>query len=840
MDSKNNFVPRILVYAVIFFAAVIAAATFYNVGASDQPGFRVMRTTTGYRIEADDFGVIRKTANAVSNAERINVPGSNSTVFVWNEQGSAKTSSTFYSISLDGKTVSPPTEARYNILLRYAKFDPLESVPNVPENLASRNDGGDDVYIVQFRTQAIDGYLDSLESFGVKVYKYIPDHSYIVRMDDAVREKVSSLAFVRWVGKYEPAYKIDPEVIASLSHLSKKTNRYNIMMLERGAAMQSDAASAIERIGGKVDKIIPEGFRMEATLDDEQLFAAAQLKGVMFIDRWSAPENDMNIVRQIGGANFVESTLGFRGEGVRAEVLDNGLRQSHNDFNSGLPPILHNSPGTYEDGGNHGTSTYGINFGRGTSNANGRGLLPEAQGIFADYSYLNNRYTHTEQLSQSPYYAVYQSNSWGNSLTTRYNTISAEVDDILFQNDIVITQSQSNAASTDSRPQAWAKNIVSVGGIRHYNTASFNDDRWAYSASTGPAADGRIKPELASFYDSVYTTYNASNSSYYQFGGTSAATPIVAGHFGIFFQMWHAGLFGNPTGATVFDSRPHMTTSKAIMINTARQWDMNISGTDITRERQGFGHPDLENLYSLRNKMLIVDETDVLTNLQSKSYVVFVPQGSTDPLKVTMVYNDPMGSPSASRARVNDLSLKVTDPDGNVFWGNNGLGVGGGMWSASGGSANIVDTVENVFIRTPMVGAWTIEVIASEINEDARLETAGTRDVDFALVASGITRVSPTAGEVSISGRILTGEGTPISAAVIRVTDDEGITKTVRTGTFGFYSIDGLRAGRSYIITAAHPRHQFFPASIVRSVNDNITDVDFISGEGSYGRARSR
>src|SRR5690606_41896317 len=137
---------------------------------------------------------------------------------------------------------------------------------------------------------------------------------------------------------------------------------------------------------------------------------------------------------------------------------------------------------------------------------------------------------------------------------------------------------------------------------------------------------GRETPDLPSFYDAAATKYMESKRSYYPFGGTSAATPSVAVHFGIFFQMWHAALFGDPTGATVFNSRPHMTTAKAIMINTARQWDMNISGTDITRERQGFGHPDLENLYSLRNKMLIFDRADVLEKLPSTRYFVFVPQ----------------------------------------------------------------------------------------------------------------------------------------------------------------------------------------------------------------------
>jgi hypothetical protein len=250
MNSQNNFVPRILVFAVIFFAAVIAAATFYGVGAADQPECSVSRDAAGYRIEADGFGIIRQTQNAVSNVERLSVGDSNSTVFIWNEQGSAEKPSTFYSISLDGKTVSPAAEARYKVLLRYAEFDPLESVPNVPENLASRNGGGDDVYIVQFKTQTIDGYINALESFGAKVYKYLPDYSYIVRMDATTREKTLSLPFVRWIGKYEPAYKIDPDIIATLSPGTKRSNRYNIMMLDRGAAMQNDAGSVIESIGG--------------------------------------------------------------------------------------------------------------------------------------------------------------------------------------------------------------------------------------------------------------------------------------------------------------------------------------------------------------------------------------------------------------------------------------------------------------------------------------------------------------------------------------------------------------------------------------------------------------
>ena len=536
----------------------------------------------------------------------------------------------------------------------------------------------------------------------------------------------------------------------------------------------------------------------------------------------------MNIVRSTGGANFVESTVGFRGEGVRAEVLDAGLLFTHTDFQSGLAPIAH-GPNSVDS---HGTATYGINFGRGTTNSAARGMLPEAQGIFADYDSMTNRYTHTAQLKQDPYKAVYQSNSWGNALTTSYTTVSAELDDILFIEDFVVLNSQSNNGNQMSRPQAWAKNVVSVGGIRHFDTASFSDDRWAgsgTSASVGPAADGRIKPDLAHFYDSVHTTTSTNNTAYTtSFGGTSAATPITAGHFGLFFQMWHKGIFGNSTSTSVFDSRPHMTTAKAMMINTAVQWDMTIPGTDTTRVRQGFGRADVKNLYDLRGKMKIVNESDVLTNLQSKSYQVNVTAGTVTPLKVTMVYADPMGNPAATRARINDLNLKVTAPNGDIYWGNNGLGVGGGMWSTPGGSPNLVDTVENVFIQNPAVGPWTIEVIAAALVQDARVETPSVIDADYALVASGITP-APTAAMVSVGGRVTTADGYGIKGVTVSMIGGNGGVRTTVSDSFGSYSFTDVPVGETFAFAVSAKRYSFGQSTQVRTIYDETGDIDFVA-----------
>ncbi|NIM62618.1 MAG: hypothetical protein GTO30_13540, partial [Acidobacteria bacterium] len=60
---------------------------------------------------------------------------------------------------------------------------------------------------------------------------------------------------------------------------------------------------------------------------------------------------------------------------------------------------------------------------------------------------------------------------------------------------------------------------------------------------------------------------------------------------------------------------------------------------------------------------------------------------------------------------------------------NHGLDVGN--WSTSGGGANTVDTVENVFVENPEAGTWTVEVTAFEVNADSHVET-NALDADFA------------------------------------------------------------------------------------------------------------
>jgi uncharacterized repeat protein (TIGR02543 family) len=642
-----------------------------------------------------------------------------------------------YRISLDGKNYSRELAQRHEIRLNRRVFDPLVNPPIVPEAARAQAARGVMLYIVQCVTQAIPAFQEQIAAAGGEICGTLPYHSLIVAMSGDTAGHVKRMPFVRWVGHYLPAYKLGPGLEKGISTTADTFTHYSIYLTKKNK--KNEVARFIESIGGEV-LLKPKSRRMEASLTESQMQQVAAHTHVLAIDLWTPIEDDMNIVRDLSGADYLESVRGYTGQGVRAEVCDGGLRTTHVDFQAN-PPLIHagNSSST-----SHGTSVYGIVFGDGTGQSSGRGMLPDAeQPIFAAYGAFSDRYLHTEQLvnPSGSYRAVFQTNSWGNTRTFYYTTISAEMDEIIFDLDILILQSQSNAGNQDSRPQAWAKNILSVGGVRHYNTLDRGDDCWCTSASIGPADDGRIKPDLWHFYDNTWAPYYSSDTSYSNFGGTSGATPITAGHMGLVFQMWADGVFssGPGQGRDVFNSRPHATTAKALLIHSAYQYPFSGTGHDKTRMHQGWGMADVQNLHDMAQQHgwgfpVLIDESAVITPLQTHTYNVDVT--GSEPLRATMVYADPPGVPGASVHRINDLSLKVTSPGGTVYWGNNGLN--SGVWSSSGGSSNTLDTVENVFIQNPQTGTWTVQVLADEVVQDGHVET-GAIDADYALIVSGGT-----------------------------------------------------------------------------------------------------
>jgi hypothetical protein len=682
-------------------------------------------------VESEDLGSVRTLLRQTGTEPRQLVTGGEAArgafFAAWSEAGSRWSSFT----QDGGATWSDARAIRTAIRLRDGAIEPGFAMPEAPETLSLPAQG--ELFIVQFKSVSLPEWRLALADRGVEIFNYLPHNAHIVRMSPALRATVESLDFVQRLEPYHPYYRLSRELRDwSAAAAPEEQRRVRVMTLEWGPEGKQRVLEFANGIGAQTAQYWPSGHLFELWLTPSQLGQIAQHDDILWMDPWTPPETDMDLVREDAGTNWYENDSGICGQGVRGEVMDNGIEQNHMDFD-GL--LIH---GPAPDIQSHGTNTTGIVFGNGDrdgdGNAQGTGHMPCAeQAIFADYGGLVDRFAHTQELKGSPYFASFQTNSWGDARTLSYTSVSHEMDDIIWRLDIAITQSQSNSGNQQSRPQAWGKNIISVGGVRHYNTLSTADDAWASGASIGPAEDGRIKPDVNYWYDSIYTT-TTGNSYTTGFGGTSAATPEVAGVLGLMVRMWADNVWGtNPAGSTVFDKQPHFSTMKALLINNAQQYPFSGTADDLTRMHQGWGRPNLQLAKERAATSFVVDEETPLQLNQAEFYDIVVVEGESE-LKVTMVYPDPPGTTSAALHRINDLNLRVTSPSGTVYHGNVGLDVG--TESSPGGSPNDIDTVENVFVANPEPGTWSVVVEAVEINQDAYLDTPGA-DAAFALVVTG-------------------------------------------------------------------------------------------------------
>ena len=89
---------------------------------------------------------------------------------------------------------------------------------------------------------------------------------------------------------------------------------------------------------------------------------------------------------------------------------------------------------------------------------------------------------------------------------------------------------------------------------------------------------------------------------------------------------------------------------------------------------------------------------------------------------------------------------------------------------------------------------------------------------------------APTAANVSLSGRVLTSNGSGLRNAAVMLTDQIGITRTAFTSSFGYYRFDDVATGQSYTVGVNSKRFQFVPQLI--SVSDALTGVDFVADSG--------
>lgn len=267
---------------------------------------------------------------------------------------------------------------------------------------------------------------------------------------------------------------------------------------------------------------------------------------------------------------------------------------------------------------------------------------------------------------------------------------------------------------------------------------SDNPQGMAAFSSRGPTDDGRIKPDViapgtnilsARSHDPAFAPLlgswgvYAENENYVYNGGTSMATPLVAGTVAL-VRQWYVEQQGLPN--------PSSALIKATLINGAIDLTPGQYGTGSTLEIpprpnpvEGWGRVNLyRSLVGVPPRVIWFD--DHIAGLQTGEQVVYE-AGPYElevvnlavPLQVTLVWTDYPGSPAAEKQLVNDLDLTVIDPDGREWHGN---GIDGDR----------TNNVEGVEIAQPARGRYRIIVEAHNIPQGPQ---------SYALVvAGGLTR----------------------------------------------------------------------------------------------------
>ncbi|HVF76413.1 MAG TPA: S8 family serine peptidase [Acidimicrobiales bacterium] len=125
--------------------------------------------------------------------------------FVQQQRADAGTSPREQIAKQHAKSASSRTMVR----IAAGAFDPAKGVPEVPADLQA---AATRYWFVQVHAPATKPVRVAIEAAGAEILGTVPDVTYLVRADAAAAAKVTAVQGVRWVGMFQPAWKVAPGI----------------------------------------------------------------------------------------------------------------------------------------------------------------------------------------------------------------------------------------------------------------------------------------------------------------------------------------------------------------------------------------------------------------------------------------------------------------------------------------------------------------------------------------------------------------------------------------------------------------------------------------------------
>ena len=539
-----------------------------------------------------------------------------------------------------------------------------------------------------------------------------------------------------------------------------------VVMLHPDADLGADSQRLADASGGQVVSRVRSINAVVLHAPASRVKALASDDAVMWVEPPLPAMQHLNAEnRVLTGVNTVNSApYGLDGSGVTVMVYDGGKVANHGDFAGRLTVGPTDTSGVSD----HATHVAGTVGASGAGNANHRGMAPGVQIVsygFEQPGGLQQGFLYTDPGDLEADYTAailqFGADISNNSIGTNtepngypcewqgnYGVTSALIDAIARGSTgspfrIVWAAGNERQGSRcdvegfgdyySSAPPSGAKNHIGVGSV------DSDTDLVSSFSSWGPVDDGRIKPDVSapgcqSGGDGGVTS-TGSSGGYNSKCGTSMASPTVAGIAALILEQWRLTFPGEP------DLRN--STLKAILANTAE--DRGNLGPDYQ-----YGYGSVRAVPAVDTVMAENVIEAQVSQGETYRFVVIVDPQDTE-LKVTIAWDDPSGVPNVNPVLVNDLDLRVTGPDGTVYF----------PWTLNPANPSApavrtvrdgVNNIEQVFVDNPLPGGYSVEVIGFNVAQGP--------SQTFGAVSNGYLVNCSSAGLVAFGASVLPCNGT--------------------------------------------------------------------------------
>ena len=629
--------------------------------------------------------------------------------------------------------------------------------------------------IIQFTSIPTEVDKAVLNQNGVELLEYIPNFAFIAQLKNVTSATMQSLN-IKGAIPYTATFKLSKS-ISNQENPSWAINGDNIDLFVSPHlnVTRFDLVTYLNSLGAQFLIENSQEEYEEIRIPGNRLAELANSSIIKFIDYVAAPpEPEDQRGRTLHRGNMLDSDhpLGrkYDGTGVSIAIADDAQIGPHIDTKGRVTSFA------VGVNGSHGDMTTGIAMGAGNLNPNYRGM---ATGAFL-YYYDINGYPHISQAvnNLNTRGVVITSTSYSEGCNAGYTTTTRSVDQQVRQNPTLLhVFSAGNSSGSTCGANAYGAGTPwgTITGGRKQGKSSIATGNLFYtsaltaSSSRGPAADGRIKPDICANGTNQMST--EANNTYQVGGGTSAASPGIAG---LAAQMYHG--YRTLNGG----ANPESGLIKSAMLNTAR--DIGNVGPDFT---YGWGRVNAHRAMLLLEDGRYSDST--ISQNGINIHTITIP-ANTEELKFMLYWTDFEASTASAISLVNNLDFKVITPLNDTIspWILNSSPNAASLSTPATRGIDNLNNIEQVEIDSITAGVYTLLVDGKVIPQGPQKYyitwESRTADIDITYPSGGESFTPNSTETIRWDAPIGTG------ATLIQFSTDNGTTWTTigNTNNTGF------------------------------------------------------